>query len=126
MSRTVFILGAGASHEGGGPLMTDFLHAAQGLVRRRRVGDVAAQFELVLRARDSVRAVHAKAMLDVGNVESVFGAFEMGRILRRLGPLTPQQIDQLGPAMRVVIASYPRTVPRVPTGWRNGACPHTV
>jgi len=105
MARTVFILGAGASKEAGGPLMLDFLDVANRLYRQGRVGDAAEHFELVLHARDSLQAVQAKAYIDVFNMENVFGLFEMGRILGTLGSLETKHIDKLPTAMRIVVAT---------------------
>jgi hypothetical protein len=92
MARTVFILGAGASAEAGGPLMLQFLDVANRLHRQGRVGAAAEDFELVLRARASLQAVQAKAYIDVFNMENVFGLFEMGRILRTLGTLGTDEL----------------------------------
>src|SRR2546430_2055217 len=103
MAKTVFVLGAGASKEGGAPVMIDFLDRAEELLREKRVGKAAEHFELVLRARDSLQAVHSKAVLDVRNLESVFGAFEMGRILHRCGSLDVKDIEKLPTAIRAVI-----------------------
>src|SRR5438034_6616029 len=95
MARTVFVLGAGASKEGGAPVLNDFLDTAEELLRQNRVGKAAEQFELVIRARNSLQAVHSKAILNVRNLENVFGAFEMGRMLRRCGLLGLEDIDKL-------------------------------
>ncbi len=105
MARTVFVLGAGASKEGGAPVMRDFLDTSEELLRQRRVGKAAEHFELVLRARDALQAVHSKAVLDVRNLESVFGAFEMGRILRRCASLDPKDVEKLRTATRAVITT---------------------
>src|SRR3989442_5307164 len=105
MARTVFVLGAGASREGGAPLMNDFLDVAEELFHQKRVGNAAEHFELVLRARDSLQAVHSKAILNVRNLESVFGAFEMGRMLRRCGSLDVKDIEKLRTPLRVVITN---------------------
>ena len=105
MARTVFILGAGASREGGAPVMADFLDTAEELLRLGKVNAVREQFELVLRARDALQVVHVKAILNITNLESVFGAFEMARILRRCGDLDPKDIERLPGAMRKLIAA---------------------
>jgi hypothetical protein len=116
MSRTVFILGAGASKEGGAPLMHDFLEVAEQLRRQNDVGDDARYFDLVRRARIALQNVFAKSFLDIGNVEKVFGAFEMARHIRRLGNLTRQEISELGLAVRRVIATtLERTITYVVT-----------
>jgi hypothetical protein len=49
MSQTVFVLGAGASRDAGGPLMFDFLDIAERLMRSDEVGDAKASFELVFK-----------------------------------------------------------------------------
>ncbi len=104
MSRTVFILGAGASRSAGGPLMADFLDLADNLRRRRQeLGDDAASFDLVFKGLGALDAAHAKAVLDVDNIESVYGAFEMARLCGRLGNWGPEEIARLGPAVRRLI-----------------------
>lgn len=105
MSRTVFILGAGASKEAGGPLMAEFLDTAEQLHQQNEVGEYAADFELVFKGRAALNAVQIKSVLDLFNIESVFGAFEMGRLIGRLGSLSSEEVDKLGPATRRVIAT---------------------
>lgn len=108
MSRTVFIVGAGASAEAGAPVMADFLDRADAL---RRSGapvlsrDEQASFDLVFKGIGALRAAHSKAALDVDNLESVFGAFEMARLVGRLAPLTAEEVAELNPAMRKVIVT---------------------
>src|SRR2546428_11408176 len=105
MARTVFVLGAGASKEGGAPVMKDFLDTAEELLRQKRVGKAAEHFDLVLRARDSLQAVHSKAILNVRNLESVFWACEMGRMLRRCGSLDVRDMEKLRTAMQAVVTT---------------------
>lgn len=81
MSDIVFILGAGASHEGGAPVMHDFLDTAQDLLTRKQTGDVGADFERVFKGIHALQRVHSKAQLDLVNVEAVFAAFEMAKLL---------------------------------------------
>ncbi len=102
MSRTVFILGAGASAQAGAPLMWNFLEVAERL--RYEAGAAAEQdFELVLKARAELQAVHSKARLDIENLESVFAAFEMAALRGALGRLTDGQVMRLPAAMRLLI-----------------------
>ena len=103
MSSTVFILGAGASKRGGAPLMLDFLDVAYKLWKTNSVPDAAAKFETVFDGISELQYVHSKSQLDIQNLESVFAAFEMAKILGKFGTYTSEQIDSLVDAMRVVI-----------------------
>ena len=114
MSRIVFILGAGASQQAGAPLMGDFLDVSHDLHRRGEVGDASSDFEAVFRGISELQRVHSKAQLDIQNLESVFGAFEMARTLGRCGSLTPDQIDRLAPAMRRLIVRTLEQTIRLP------------
>src|SRR5438034_6279839 len=84
--------------------MANFLDVAEHLYKRKEVGDAADGFERVFRGVASLNAAHSKAVLDVDNIESVFGAFEMARLCRKLGPLNADEIDKLGPSIRRLIA----------------------
>ena len=85
MAQTVFIIGAGISKTAGAPLMNDFLDVADQLRKGPNFGDT--DFDLVFRGRDALQSVLAKATMDLLNLESVFAAFEMAKLLRRLGAL---------------------------------------
>lgn len=103
MSETVFILGAGASKEAGAPLMNDFLDVADDLRKRQEVGDATADFDLVFKGITALQLVHAKARIGLENIESVFAAFEMAKLLGRLASLNAEEINRLPIAMRRVI-----------------------
>lgn len=107
MSRTVFILGAGASKEGGAPLMTEFLEVAEQLWRRNQVADQdrAGQFELFFRARTALQGVLAKSVANLFNIEEVLGLFEIARLAGRLGALDPKEVEKLPTAARCVITT---------------------
>jgi len=83
--KHVFILGAGASREAGGPLMGDFLDHAEELSHNSDVDHEA--FDLVFRGIKELQVVHSKAFLDINNVESVMAAFEMAKLFGRLGDM---------------------------------------
>lgn len=104
MSETVFILGAGASQNAGVPLMNEFLTVAEKLWRDGRVSEPEDSFGLVFKAISSLQAVHSKAALSFENIESAFAAFEMARLIGRLGDLSAEEIERLPTAMRVVIS----------------------
>ncbi len=100
MAETVFILGAGASKEGGAPTMPEFLGVSREIERRKK----GAHFETVFRAVGALQAVHSKATMDLVNVESVFASFELARIIGRFPGHEPEQIQGLVDAMKRVIA----------------------
>ena len=104
MSRTVFILGAGASKEAGGPLMAEFLDAAETIGRTKDGGISNKDFDLVFRGRASLQAVHSKSNLDLDNIESVLAAFEMAALFKRpLGALSVEEVASLPSATRRLI-----------------------
>jgi hypothetical protein len=95
MSEIVFILGAGASKEAGAPVMADFLDKADELRREGNLGDYKEDFDCVFNAISALQVVHSKADLDLDNIESVFAAFEMGKLINRLGEMKGDTIDKL-------------------------------
>jgi hypothetical protein len=105
MSEIVFVLGAGASKMAGAPLMANFLDVADDLRKQNLAKEVLEDFDLVFKARAELQKAHSKAQLDIMNLESVFAAFEMAKLLERLGPLTPEEISRLSKAMRTLIVT---------------------
>jgi len=80
--ESVFILGAGASKESGAPLMVEFLDVAEDLLVKGKFNDVdsvkiAKVFELI----SHLQEVYAKSNLDLINIEALFGAIEMAKII---------------------------------------------
>lgn len=103
MSNVVFILGAGASKQSGAPLMGNFLDVATDLLRSNSVTDKRAEFETVFAAIGGLQAVHSKAKLDLNNIESIFTALELGRILRHVPGMNPESIDDAIKALKDLI-----------------------
>ena len=104
MSELVFIFGAGASREAGAPLMTDFLDKADGL----RKGTILEEeckpdFDIVFKAISELQPIHSKSELDLDNIESVFAAFEMARLINRFPGMSDNDIDSLLVSIRRVI-----------------------
>lgn len=95
--KTVFIFGAGASALAGAPLMSGFLDRAHDLLRMQTHGVVEAkeEFEDVFNAIAELKGIHSKSYLDLNNIEIVFGAIEMGLLLRRLGKRTEESLEKL-------------------------------
>lgn len=114
--KTVFILGAGASREAGGPLMFDFLDRAEELYYRSDVNKNA--FRDVLDARSELQSIYAKSYLDLDNFETLFGAIELASITGKFGQRDPEEIAKLRNSMiTLIIETLERTIefPREPS-----------
>lgn len=105
MANVVFILGAGASREAGGPLMADFLDVAENLWKTNAVREYSKYFERVFAAIAALQSVHSKAQLDLGNIETVFNTLEMARILKKFPPSGDFSVQDAIEALKYVIAS---------------------
>ncbi|HUV58513.1 MAG TPA: hypothetical protein VMW09_00180 [Desulfatiglandales bacterium] len=103
MSQTVFILGAGASVHAGAPLMANFLNEADKLRRQRGADDFKKDFDFVFDAISALQPVHSKSALDLDNIESVFAAFEMGRLINKFPGMTSDDIKLLLVSIRRLI-----------------------
>lgn len=115
MSRTVIVLGAGASREAGGPLMNDFIKMADDLNRQGRAGWAQESFDLVFHARELLQRAWVKGRIDLDNIEHLFAAFEMSELLGRLADLEPSKVCRLVDAMRNVITRTLEDAIRWPT-----------
>lgn len=90
--KTVFIFGAGASRKAGAPLMFDFLDRADELSR----GPSRPQaFEDVFTALAELQSIHAKSYLNLDNIETLFGAIEMARLIGKFGKRSREEIESL-------------------------------
>ena len=65
--------------------------------------DTKRAFDLVARGRSLLQRSQSKAQLNIRNVESVFAAFEMASLFGRLGDMPPEEVKELGSAMRRLI-----------------------
>ena len=104
MADKVFVFGAGASVTTGTPLMKDFIDVAEDLWRRHPGAVSKDDFELVFELiQDRLPTLHAKSVVDLANIESVFSLIEMGRLLGRL-PATPaNEIPRAANAIRRIL-----------------------
>lgn len=102
MADVVFILGAGASQEGGAPLMMEFLDIARILYRANQ--GARPRFRTVLDAVGELQRVHSKAQYDLVNVESIFAAFEVAKVIKRLGSIAENNIPSLSEDLKYLIA----------------------
>lgn len=115
MSNVVFILGAGASHECGAPLMGNFLDVASDLLRGKKVPEKSIEFERVFSAIGSLQAVHSKAQLDLNNIESIFTVLELGRIIQRVPGLSNEDIPKAIAALKELIVKTLEVTLQFPT-----------
>ena len=104
MSNVVFILGAGASKQAGAPLMANFLDVANDLLRTNRInGFTKASFERVFAAIGGLQAVHSKAQLDLNNIEAIFTALELGKVIQQFPGTEASEIPKTIAALKEVI-----------------------
>ena len=103
--KTIFILGAGASRQAGGPLMSNFLDVAEALLRKKTDGvfEVKDNFEDVFNALAELQAVHAKSFLDLDNIEILFGAIEMAQLIGKLGERIARESYKLRDSIITII-----------------------
>lgn len=98
MARNVFILGAGASREAGGPLMYDFLDMAESLYLyslKRARDPLEGDFEVVFKAISDLQLVYSKSHLDSYNIETLFGIIEMGMLIEKFSNYSITEIRKL-------------------------------
>jgi hypothetical protein len=113
MSKIAFILGAGASVHCGAPLMGDFLDVANDLFWRGRVSKQKESFECIFDVIGKMQAVHSKAQLDLKNIEAIFTALELGKVIKRVVPeiTKPKDIEKRIVALKeVIVATLEKTI----------------
>src|SRR5690348_1669956 len=104
MARTVYILGAGASHHMGTPLLNGFIDAADDLRRSEwpiTRKDFDLLFDVIVKRLPSL---HAKSVQDIQNLETVFNLIEMGELLGRFPNTDAEELKKLGGVIRRVLA----------------------
>jgi len=104
MSDVVFILGAGASKACGIPLMSEFLQVSYDLLKDNRVQDVSSEFEAVFDGIWSLESVYSRSSLDLDNIESVFNAFEVARMLDAIPGYSGHDVDKLIMSLKCLIS----------------------
>lgn len=103
MSEIVFILGAGASVDGGVPLMGDFLDRADDLRKSLKLVNFQDHFDVIHKVLAWLQQAHSKSDLRLENIESVFAAIEMGLLIDKLPELTPEERKILPDSMIKII-----------------------
>lgn len=105
MSDIVFILGAGASQDCGGPLMSDFLEIAGDLLKSGVIKEQSGEFEKIFNVISGLQVVHSKSQLDLNNIESIFTILELGNVIQRVPGIQPTQISEMIIALKKVIVT---------------------
>jgi len=105
MSKTVFILGAGASKESGAPLMNEFLKESDQLNKNGQIEEIfKSDFNRVFNAINKLDPIYARANIDFENIEKVYSIFEMGRFIKKLpGVDSLEDIDKIINSLKVLI-----------------------
>lgn len=85
MRNLVVILGAGASYEYNAPLMKNFFHVATQLyskANKSNLSNLNENFELVFAFIDKLQKSQAKANINLHNIEQIYSALEMAKLLK--------------------------------------------
>lgn len=80
-NNIVYVIGAGASVATGIPAMNSFVATMYEMFADSEDPD----YQNVFRALSDLRKVYSNSQLDLSNIESVLAAFDMGRLVKRLG-----------------------------------------
>lgn len=104
--RTVFIFGAGVSRQAGAPLMSDFLDRAEQLYMQGAFKNTKAQhaWEKLESVLHALQSVHYKSYFDSDNIESIFGAIELGKVIGGFGEFSQGELSELSEYTKEVIA----------------------
>lgn len=105
MADIVFVLGAGASAHAGAPLMHNFFDTARELRRLGRLTSASEELLVVEAAMEELQRTAAKSSINLYNLESVWGALEMGEIVGSIGKIPQQQVATTIAALRKVIVT---------------------
>jgi len=125
MSKIVFVLGAGASHHCETPLMDNFLEVAEDLMRMGEVDEVMEDFKRVFDAVGNLHAIQSKAKINTYNIEDVYAAFEMGKLLGSLPGIENHDIAQLTSSIRKVIGYTLEQTTRLPNSANTQYAPES-
>jgi hypothetical protein len=111
MAENLFILGAGASFDAGAPLMNGFFDKANELLGSGQSNPHSEAFKDVFHLLKELRPVYANSYLDLNNIESLFGAIEMGRIVNSLGIRSDDSIEMVRKSLiRLIVITLERSI----------------
>lgn len=96
MSKNVFILGAGTSKHTGAPLMNNFLDVAEDLLKENKIEDKFKEdFKCIFQTISALKPIYYGAKIDLDNIENIFAALEMGKLINEIPGLLPEKIETL-------------------------------
>lgn len=78
--KKVFIFGAGASYDFGVPLMSNFIETATDLAIQNKFTNNSDILKLLKTIRN-LRSIYAKSQIDLNNLETMLGLFEMAKTI---------------------------------------------
>lgn len=104
MSDIVFILGAGASVDAGAPVMKNFIDTARQLYFLNEI-EHPEKFKIAFEGISKLQQVHSKSDIDLYNIESIFAAFEMAKIIRQFSDYSSENITHLFDCLKYVLIS---------------------
>lgn len=81
MKNVVILLGAGASYDFGAPLMKDFYRVASEIYSNTKDERVQEHFSTIFEFINKLQKAQAKANIDLHNIEQVYTALEMAKLL---------------------------------------------
>ena len=84
--------------------MRDFLDVAHKLWQLGEFREYDEDFKRVFNGIASLQLVHSKSQLDITNIESVFAAFEMGKLLNKFPNHNRREIVRLNNSIRILIS----------------------
>ncbi len=104
MSKNIFILGAGASKEAGAPLMDDFLDKAKDLLDLNKVkGKYKKDFDRIFKTISDLKPIHYAVKIDLDNIENLFAALEMGKLLDKIPNISEEESESLLKTIKLFI-----------------------
>lgn len=126
MATHVFILGAGASLAAGAPLMNNFMDEAERILEESYViSNEARAFRNVFASIERLTVLPAKFDIDLLNIESVCGLFEIGALLG-LSEQGGSNFKTLAGDLRVLISktiagtiAHQRQIANPPIGYQH-------
>src|SRR5258708_34426948 len=85
--------------------MFDFIEMADELRNQSSAGMDIKSFDLFFNVlRQRLRVLHATSVVNLQNIESVFGLIEMARLVQKLPLSNDSEIDQIATSTRIVLA----------------------
>ena len=101
MSKNILILGAGASKECGAPLIDDFLDMAEDLLDFKKIDEEYIEdFKNIFEMIKTFKPIHYSIKIDLENIENLFAAIEMARLLKNIEGITESKIQSMITSIR--------------------------